>query len=513
MTTTIAKRKTAIEPTEVLDPIRESERLASVAYSVSGTATFALRAIAHDGKTAEPIRSTMRDFADQVEEWPAFVRDIFGRLYDHAGCGRLADTDAVTWAIGAANAAEQQEGWADLCAAASCSRSIAARATEAVARAVAAALQMTAGKKVPEPERTDPRARRRDLQKYLEACETEEAADLVIEQMQEELGAAADARTNLDNRFQRNRHQVRSAIAKAAAQAKQEADLLRALLPLGFSLEGPSSLEQLAPGLAEKLRADPRIAKILLQAGRMYDAARGAKAAGDGNIDVVGIHGTGDIAATTSAFRARFTSPGLIGDMALLEIMDGTAQGHEMRDEKPRERGDIIYLSDRSGSMAGDREIATRSLGIALMMAAAVARRRIVVGTFAGRGDCKVVVVKPGDTAAAAKALADLCIAADGGTDVEGAIVTALASATHLRSPDIIVATDGVFPAISKETMRALTGKPKERCCEGEARVMAILIGQPESAARAHPEFTRVWCVASAADAAAGVMAEVGGRR
>jgi uncharacterized protein with von Willebrand factor type A (vWA) domain len=144
----------------------------------------------------------------------------------------------------------------------------------------------------------------------------------------------------------------------------------------------------------------------------MHDAARGSKAVGEGNIDVVGVNATSDISTTTSAFRARFTSPGLIGDMALLEIMDGGAQSHEMRDDKPRERGDIIYLSDRSGSMSGDREVATRALGIALMMTAAVARRRIIVGTFAGRGDCKIDVVRPGDTAAAAAALTSLCIAA-----------------------------------------------------------------------------------------------------
>ena len=70
----------ALEPDEVLGPDDALDPIDTpappVAYSISGTAAFALRGVAHDGgRPAEELRGVIASFAGALEEWPAFVRE------------------------------------------------------------------------------------------------------------------------------------------------------------------------------------------------------------------------------------------------------------------------------------------------------------------------------------------------------------------------------------------------------------------------------------------------------
>lgn len=496
-------KKPPREPDDVLDPITTSADDAPLAYTVSGTAAFGMRGVAHDGgDIADSVRAVMVDYAGNIGEWPRFVRELFGRLYDPDGCSRLPPEQAMAWAVGAASAAEAQADWDTLAHAARVSRSVAATATVAIAAGVAAALGLNA-KKAPGEATADPREALEEAERAAAQAEEEgdvEGAEQIRMEAQRATAEAVGLRKSLDTKMQAARHRLGTIVKQAAAQAAADVALGTALRSLGFAREGAGSLQQVAPGLAAKLKVDARLLKILLRAGRMREAAYGAKAKTDGAVDVVGIRPTGDVSKTTSAWRSRFATPGVVGTMALVEILDGGAQGYEMRDRKPMAHGDLAILQDRSGSMTGERELQARAISVALLMAAVADRRRVVACSFAGTGDQRIGAAIPGDLPSIAKALELLCVSAEGGTDVDDAVVKVAAVMSKLpggmRSPDIVITTDGVFDPLKKTTLDAA----------GDRRLFGVLVGVPASHITAHPEFHKMWCADGVNDPVAGAV-------
>lgn len=500
----------AREPDDVLDPLKSTEDAPPVAFVVSHTASFALRGVAHDGgDPADGLRALMETFAPSLEEWPAFCRELFGRLYDPEGCDRLPADALSTWAASAISAAEQQADWAELCLAAAVARSVAATATTQIATAVAAILGLQ--KKPPEKDAgKDPRAAQAEAESAaaeLREAGDDEGADDVLANAAKATAAAVAHRQAIDTRLQKGRHALGATVRQAAQEATAAAATINALVGFGFSREGPGSLAQVAPGTAARLKVDQRLLKIILQAGRMREAQRGVKAAGEGRVDVVGIRPTGDLASTTSAWRSKLATPGAVGTLAIVDLLEEQAQGYQMRDRAPMVRGDVGILVDRSGSMYGEREIAARALGVAAFMSALADGRRVIAGSFAGggwgtnRADCTVQAVMPGQLAQIAQALEQLCRTAGGGTDVDAALAVTVGAMRAfpggMREPDILVITDGEFPMVGAPVLSKLEDR----------RLFGVFIDVGDIATLAHPEFHKTWSITSVAESfAAGVI-------
>jgi len=117
----------------------------------------------------------------------------------------------------------------------------------------------------------------------------------------------------------------------------------------------------------------------------------------------------------------------------------------ELKDEQPRNRGDVLVLVDRSGSMDGARMTFARALALCTVMRAVKDNRRAILTMFAGSGDVESLTILPGDEPGLRNAIALLSRSADGGTDVAGAIRHAVGQLPNLRSPDTLLITDGQF--------------------------------------------------------------------
>ncbi len=494
----------AREPDDVLDPIETAEGLKPVAYIVSGSSEFALRGVAYDdGEPAEKLREIMLAFAGTLAEWPAFVRELFGRLYDGDGCERLPPSEITAWGSSAVAAAEGHADWADLCAAASVSRAIAAKAATSIAVAVAMTLQLK--KEPPTPEAgQDPRVIEEEAETAAgdaELAGDEEAAARIRAAGQKAAAAAVAHRRAVDVKLQQNRAQLVVPLARIAQEAVAEADLTKASVALGFSREGEGSLAQVAPELVAALKVDPRLLKIILQAGRVRETPVGAAALGDGHIDVVGVKPTGDLGRTTPSWRTKLAAGGASSTLATLDLLEGQAHGYEMRDRAPRAKGDVGILVDRSGSMEGDREIAARALGVAALAAALADNRRVVAGSFAGDDDVTVRAVHPGNLREVADALGFLCRQADGGTNVDNAVEVVVdlmrVFPGGMRDPDLLLITDGVFDPIDERVLARM----------GSRRLFGVLVGMSVEHCHDHPEFARCWAIEDiGASFAAGVI-------
>jgi len=484
--------KRALTPDEVIEGGRD------LTVEPSSTARFIYRSVARDtSQHGQDVRLQVLRHADRLEEWPAFVREVFSRLYDEDGCRPLADKDRSSWGTGAMAAMEAQEAWAILREAAQVSRVIAADATAQLADAVSRAMGLD-GVKTDKETRRDPR----ELADEAESVGRLLAEHGASEEEIEEARAAAEAQVSrcvsvrrvLDAMVESARPALRNALPKIAREAKAKADTLTALNGLGFSREGPGSIEEACPELLSEVRLDPRMAAIIRWAGRFRDAAHGELAKADGRCDVIGIRPTGDLARLTPRTRADLATGGMRGLATMRDILEESAQGWEQRDRAPKTRGDVGLLVDRSGSMSGEREVRARGLAVAALVSMLADGRRVVAGSFAGHGDATFAAVIPGDARGLGGAIRALCRRAGGGTDVDfalGACGDAMSDLRGgMRDPDVLVITDGFFSPVAKAVLDKL----------GDRRLFGVMLD--EAAAAAHPEFSACWDVSGAIDEA-----------
>jgi uncharacterized protein with von Willebrand factor type A (vWA) domain len=197
----------------------------------------------------------------------------------------------------------------------------------------------------------------------------------------------------------------------------------------------------------------------------------------------VGIVNTGDLSRMTSSALARLASPGMLGTLALADMLSGSAQGIDARDEQPAAGGDVVVLHDRSASMGGgDRAARAAALSMAAVLTSQRDGRRVVVCSFSGTGDQRIEVVCPGEVASLVRALKLLAAPpGGGGTDVDQALLMVSACIATLNKPDVLIVTDGDFDPIKQGVLDGL----------GEARVFGVFVD--ESGAQAHAELDAAW--------------------
>lgn len=439
-------------------------------------------------------------YAHKIDEWPAFAREVFARLYDDDGCKPLAAEKLSTWGTNAMSVLEAQPSWPALRSAASLSRSIAAESAARLADAVANALNLDK-LQTDEESMRDPREVQQEMESMVRLMEQAGASTEQVEAVVNEAAAAAakavGVRKMLDHQVETARHKIGGVVASVQKKATEKAEAIEALTALGFSREGPGSIEEVAPGLIEQ--CDPRMLAILKQAGRFREAAQGEMAKANGHCDVVGIQPTGDLAKVTPKTLTDLAGGGIRALVTMGDLLEHSAQGWEQEGKEPRNRGDVAILVDRSGSMSGERERRARGLAIAAMMTIIGEGRRVVACSFAGTNAATLRAALPGDAYSITEAIKVFCIAASGGTDVDYALektadmLSTLAGG--MREPDVLVVTDGDFPAVNPKVLSKL----------GDRRLFGVLIDWGD--AEAHPEFTATWEVGAQIGSADAIVA------
>lgn len=478
------------------DEIIEGGR--DVTIRPGGNARFAYNAtVRSQTRAGIDLRTAAVEHAERLQEWPSFTREVFARLYDEDGCTALPPEQGSAWGTTASGHLEGIAGWSDLRASCQVARTVAAEAAAMLAGEVARAMGVD---RIPEGHkgRRDPEEIGRDLravQALMEGAGASEGEmDAATQGLREEAAAAGALRQAMHGAAERARPGLRVAVARAATAAKQHAEAVEAMVAMGFSREGPGSAEAIDPGLLRDVRLDPRMASILKWAGRFREAARGVEAKAEGRCDVVGIMPTGDAQRLTPLSRAMLGAGGGVGFATLVDLAEGRAQGWQQRGTAPKVSGDVVLLLDRSGSMSGEREQRARGLFIAALTAALAQGRRVVASSFAGEGDVRLACVVPGDLKATAEAIRALCVKAGGGTDVDGAIDAAVAAGARfpggLRSPDVLLGTDGEFDPIAPAVLGRL----------GERRLFGVLIEVDDGERARHPELDAAWCITGAID-------------
>jgi uncharacterized protein with von Willebrand factor type A (vWA) domain len=259
------------------------------------------------------------------------------------------------------------------------------------------------------------------------------------------------------------RRALRGAAQQAAQQAAEVQNALEGLqaglggCPAVHDQDGTERLQ-----LAEQVRTDPRLQRVLRLAGRLQrEAASQRTARGDSGAScVVGVELGGELSRALPAELAAMRPGSRLRLLTLARWADKRLQQYAMQGDEPQGRGPIVVLLDESGSMHGRPSawaaaVALASLGIAAREKRACtvvgfnARIRYVVRLDAqGRGWRH----EPSDLASATRMGGAAAVALDvatsrpsGGTSFDAPLRCALQleDGVLCQRADLLLVTDG----------------------------------------------------------------------
>jgi uncharacterized protein with von Willebrand factor type A (vWA) domain len=440
-------------------------------------------------ETTTSLATVTTAHEERLEEWPSFVGETFAKLYRPQDADRALEPDEVIpWARKAHDILERQGAWPELRVAAQAHRSIAAEAAATLAAVVADEIAVSKLTKN-EEQATSPKdyeRRIRSLQAMKEALEEEgddegaKACDQAMADAWNNRRTAAGRRSFVEGKLNENSGaKLAGVVAKVAKEAQEKASALD--LVRGWGLGGGASGDDddVDPELLKMLMSDVNLRRILERVGRIRAAAaaKGATKVGSGRTDVVGIVTGSDPRRLVPTEIARLGHPTLKLDL-YRRLYDENALVWEMRGEEKADRGDMLIMCDRSGSMAGEPMVWMRAVAACALLQAVEAKRRAVLMLF--DDDAVTVVVDPktakNDLVAALRVLSE---SSQGGTNINGA----LAFGSTLIDPsrgtmDTLIITDGIFPAPPKECTDAVR--------RDGARVHLVMIGSASGGTTTH---------------------------
>lgn len=475
----------------------------SLTARLGPTADWAYRRSLEDH---EGLLETAHRYAPAVAEWSAGVREVFGRVYDPRGLQPLPAAQRSAWGAHLGATLESLPAWPELAAAGSAHRSVAAAATQELAQAVGEALGLA---QLPARGGDDPEALQRQqeaLQRLLEGlppgAEANQGRD-ALRDLKERQQRSEARRQALAQGLQQalDRGKLGPAVAKVAQAAQQRAEAVRLLRGCGLEASpgGGGASEPIDPAILDYVgRQGASLKALLALVGRMRRAAKARQPDPRGRARQLpaGLVLGGDV---RDLVGSEWALEDVDADLFLRRLLDRQCLQVERVGDEPQERGDLVVLVDRSGSMQGPRLQWARALAFASVTVAHQERRRVVLAFYGGQGDYQQVVVEPHSAEGMSAALRLLASAqAQGGTDTLGALQRAT-DACRLKTADVLVITDGDWPALTDAQVKKIT--------EGGTRLFAVLLDESTPVHGA----TRTWSVRSSMsiDSAAEILCDV----
>lgn len=393
-----------------------------------------------------------------LPEWPGFVKELFGFLFDPSGMTTKpvdrnnAGVDLITGVIA-------QSNWIDLCATTKGQPLAAAMAAVKIAEGLAKELQLGTA------------SNQTDLQRILDAY-----------------AEGVSLREKIKNIIRRSSEKITQMIASAIKIALDVGDAVLHMTDSGI-VQGPNNPNGPRPSekLLRTVTSIPGFNKIFDLCGKMLQESEELyEDLAEFNITPSGLTKAKEITEVISSeLGTYFVDP--LG--FIKRFTEGELLGTEREDYQAKEKGDIIILVDRSGSMglghrAGPYEPVTttrlmwaQALAISCIVQAKKENRRWVYASYDDAdapmeystcelgiehaiGAIASVTPRGGtETDFAIRKLVGLCNGTweqdhKGKRLYKGSLPAILK--TPLKDPDILLITDGAWERLSGETIYAL---------------------------------------------------------
>ena len=431
--------------------------------------------------------------AGRVAEWASAVAETHARLVDPAGCRPLPPGAGSSWGASAMGTLTSLPTWGELRAASALHPSIARDAARDLCAALATAIRLD---DVPrDGAATSPEAAQgalddaqRDLGEARAAFDALDgdgddgapddgddapdapdgvgtrrgrgrspaqvrgrlrAATDAVEAARRDLHRAQGRRTALSDRARQAHDQIARAAQVAAQAASARAEACRTLSEAGIG-DSTGTFAGLPDDLVDAVARTPGLAAILRECGAIREAARSARVSpivpgreGMVGPSTGGLRDVPDLRPLESAALAG--GLGRAMQVAALVRLVGDRAATAAKGGGTGERGDVVVLVDRSGSMAGSRETWARALALAITVDAVREGRRVAVSLFDDVATPAVVVRSVADLPAIVRTLSGG--SNGGGTTVASALAEAHRALPHLRhggrGADVLLITDG----------------------------------------------------------------------
>lgn len=278
---------------------------------------------------------------------------------------------------------------------------------------------------------------------------------------------------------------MRRAVLAATARAERAVDEARE------AFEGLSGVGGLMPGneagehmgsidvdqvkrLIRSLKAQPQLKRIADLAGKMKRIAatkRRTKVV-HGADEVTDVEVGADLGRLLPSEAVKLMHPAL--KMVLMrDLTERNALQYRLEGRDTKGKGPLVVLTDKSGSMFGNRDVWATAVALALLSEAQREGRTFALIPFDHRV-MNTYVVKRGETLPEQA----LFVPADGGTDINAAMVAGLGVIEQepgLKKADIVLITDGGSSAYGVEPLR-------EKAKALNVNVIGISIGEPKTA-------------------------------
>ena len=428
----------------------------------------------HHVEPADDVKTVLDEGAKRFETFPAFGRELFGRLFSpkEERVEQVRPEDA--WQVRAHDELGHLPGWSSLVRRATGDKLLAATAATAMAEKVLAHLPPP-----PEPlaDAEVIRGRVRGLVRMLRegVGESDELERLLVQARQRGQTAVAAACAYADGL---DESVLRDALREAVTAAHGQLDEVEAELA-GFCGWGQGEMR---PGgdvderarLAALLKKNEKLRRLGVMAGRMRRIAMlkrrtRSKHARD---EVSDIERGNDLARVLPSELVKLCDPALALDFARGFVEGGLAE-YRLHGRERQGRGPVVICIDSSGSMEGEREVWSKAVALALLQLAVAEKRR-----------CRLVqfddVVRRTDDFAPGKVDGRVVMEAmapffGGGTDFEKPLTKAMEAINDdvgLKQADVVLITDG-----EADVSDAFCASWAEARRKHEVTVFAVAIG------------------------------------
>jgi uncharacterized protein with von Willebrand factor type A (vWA) domain len=416
-------------------------------------------------KNTGAIRDVAKRYEKHLDEWPSFTREAYGNLYDADDIEEIPNNEKSEFGTAAMGALELQPHFPELRASSSAHRVVASEMGAKMSALVAKALELD---DVDEDsiKSEDPRELENIMettnQMLDEAGASDEEKEKALDELSAEHASAQTSRAALIKKLASPQAQalIGMGVRKLAQEAKQGAEAIGMLRSFGLDPATDDGDAGIDEELIKMLKENKMLLDVLKECGRIKDAAAatGEAHVTTGRCDVVGVEVGDDVTRLLNEELALLDDEDL-GDHTLARLLSSEALCWEMAGAEYREKGDVVLLVDRSGSMHGAPMVYARALAAASMIQAVKQGRRVVLCMFSGGAPTIATVSRNGGMKKAIKALG---LEASGGTDVEQAFAGVHNHGfSELRDPDVLLVTDGYFDGESSLLKKQLDRFPK----------------------------------------------------
>lgn len=432
--------------------------------------------------------------AEKVTSWPGFVRESFSRLYSGDSVPERKPEKEHSWASRMHGLLDDLPEWKRL------TERCRGDAYSAKAATVSVAARLV--EHVPEHKKDAREARRRrDLlqEEHDEAVQQAEeegcpapAPSTELRQAEGDLIAAQAEAERLAAGIDESA--ARQGMRAAVTQVNEELDDLdRALSSCGWGTEeagqSAESKAEMKARIAEKLRDQRKLRKIMELAGRMKNIMREVQA-------VKVRHGVSELSdIETGADLARLLPSELMQlrhpQMRLLlarKIMERDALQYRLEAKEKLGRGPLVVCIDDSGSMAGGREVWAKAVALALLELARRQKRSFAYCTFS-TSITSEYVEEAGRRKPPVDLLTALAAFRGGGTDFDEPMswaLTRIEAETGLKEADVVFISDGDCQARDVASI-------VRRLKASDARCWGVAVG-PSAVHDRSPGAMPSWC-------------------